>query len=141
MSRRVRSLVLLSLISPFHPTTDVRVNLDDDEQKYPAGRHVPQSSGTPSAGIPAWMESAGPDSTIENADIVLWHTFGLNHFPAPEDWPIMSAASVQMVLEPKGFFARNPALDVPPEKGFAPSEIAGATFNAASGGDGGKKWS
>jgi Cu2+-containing amine oxidase len=55
-----------------------------------AGRHVPQSSGEPSKGIPEWI-AANPTEKIDNTDIVLWHIFGITHFPAPEDYPIMPA--------------------------------------------------
>lgn len=39
-------------------------------------------------GLPAWIE-ANKDASIDNADIVLWHTFGVSHFPTPEDYPVM----------------------------------------------------
>ena len=63
---------------------------DDDSQLHPAGRHVPQTSGEPSQGIPAWI-AANPDANLDNEDVVLWHTFGLTHFPSPEDFPVMPA--------------------------------------------------
>lgn len=63
---------------------------DSDDQLHPAGRHVPQTSGEPSQGLPAWI-AASPDSSVANADVVLWHTFGLTHFPSPEDFPVMPA--------------------------------------------------
>ena len=34
------------------------------------------------AGLPAF--TAG-DRSIDGEDIVVWHTFGLTHFPRPED--------------------------------------------------------
>jgi primary-amine oxidase len=78
-----------------------------DEEKFPAGRHVPQNSGKPSqgenisalpakkstdndSGLPAWI-AADEDGKIDNTDIVVWHTFGVTHFPSPEDYPIMPA--------------------------------------------------
>jgi primary-amine oxidase len=64
--------------------------LDDDGQLHPAGRHVPQTSGEPSQGLPAWI-AANPDANLDNEDVVLWHTFGLTHFPSPEDFPVMPA--------------------------------------------------
>lgn len=63
---------------------------DDDSQLHPAGRHVPQTSGEPSQGLPAWI-SANPSANLDNEDVVLWHTFGLTHFPSPEDFPVMPA--------------------------------------------------
>jgi len=52
---------------------------------------------------------------------VLWHTFGLVHFPAPEDFPIMPAEPMTLLLRPRNFFDRNPALDVPPSFCSVPS--------------------
>ena len=45
---------------------------------------------------------------------MLWHSFGLTHFPRTEDWPIMPVDYTGFTLKPTGFFDRNPALDVPP---------------------------
>ena len=44
----------------------------------------------------------------------MWHTFGLTHFPRPEDWPVMPVDYTGFTLKPVGFFDRNPTLDVPP---------------------------
>lgn len=111
------------------------VNADDDEQIHPAGRHVPQTSGEPSMGLPAWIEDNG-DVSIENTDIVLWHTFGITHFPSPEDFPIMPAEPMTLLLRPRNFFLKNPALDVPPSYCYTPSQRAGklsavSVYNAA----------
>lgn len=51
---------------------------DSDDQIYPAGRHVPQTSGEPSKGIPEWI-AADPQGSLDNTDVVLWHTFGVSH--------------------------------------------------------------
>jgi hypothetical protein len=59
---------------------------DSDDQLHPAGRHVPQTSGEPSVGIPEWI-AEDPNGSIDNTDVVLWHTFGVVHFPSPEDFP------------------------------------------------------
>ena len=57
------------------------------------------------------------DRPIENADIVLWYVFGINHVTRPEDWPVMPVERSGFMLKPVGFFARNPSLDVPPPFG------------------------
>ncbi|KAI9824743.1 MAG: hypothetical protein M1832_001569 [Thelocarpon impressellum] len=101
----------------------VHVTPYDDEQIHPAGRHVPQTSGEPSQGLPAWIAAAGPEASIENTDVVLWHTFGVVHFPAPEDYPVMPAEPMSVLLRPRHFFARNPALDVPPSFCSRPSQV------------------
>ncbi|PXY20789.1 primary-amine oxidase [Prauserella muralis] len=81
----------------------------DPAQRYPAGEKVNQHPG--GAGLPAWTAA---DRGIDGEDIVLWHTFGLTHFPRPEDWPVMPVDYAGFTLKPFGFFDRNPTLDVPP---------------------------
>lgn len=71
-----------------------------------------------------WIEKAGPSASIDNTDVVLWHTFGLTHFPTPEDFPIMPAEPMTVLLRPRNFFTRNPVLDVPPSFSRTPSEVA-----------------
>jgi len=78
------------------------------DERYPAGDLVNQHPG--GAGLPAYV--AG-DRPLIGADLVLWHTFGLTHFPRPEDWPVMPVDRIGFSLRPSGFFDRNPTLDVP----------------------------
>lgn len=108
----------------------VHVTRYSDEQIHPAGRHVPQSSGEPSQGLPEWVLT-DPQASIENTDVVLWHTFGINHFPAPEDFPVMPAEPVSVLLRPRNFFLRNPALDVPPSFSSRPSQVASSKMGVA----------
>jgi primary-amine oxidase len=96
---------------------------DSDDQIHPAGRHVPQTSGEPSQGIPAWIV-ADPDASIDNTDVVLWHTFGVTHFPSPEDYPVMPAEPMTVLLRPRNFFTQNPVMDVPPSYSSTPSQVA-----------------
>ena len=79
-----------------------------NEERYPTGDFVNQHSG--GAGLPEWVKA---DRQIDGEDIVVWHTFGLTHFPRPEDWPIMPVDTVGFKLRPEGFFDRSPVLDVP----------------------------
>ncbi|KAL1641659.1 peroxisomal copper amine oxidase [Diplodia intermedia] len=100
----------------------VHVTKYDDEQIHPAGRHVPQTSGEPSMGLPAWI-AADPHASVENTDVVMWHTFGITHFPSPEDFPVMPAEPMTLLLRPRNFFTRNPCLDVPPSYCSVPSGV------------------
>ncbi|MEU0470350.1 primary-amine oxidase [Amycolatopsis sp. NPDC006131] len=84
----------------------------DPAQRYAAGDFVNQHPG--GAGLPAYV--AG-DRDLDGQDLVVWHTFGLTHFPRPEDWPIMPVDYTGFKLKPVGFFDRNPALDVPRARG------------------------
>lgn len=98
--------------------------VDRDDQLWPAGRHVPQTSGeTDADGLGEWVGNGS--ESIENEDIVLWHTFGLTHFPAPEDFPIMPAEPMTVLLRPRNFFQNNPAMDVPPQRCITASQVAG----------------
>ncbi|TCP49934.1 primary-amine oxidase [Tamaricihabitans halophyticus] len=83
-----------------------------DSERYPAGDLVNQSS--PGAGLPEFVKE---DRDIDGTDLVVWHTFGLTHFPRLEDWPVMPVDSCGFTLKPAGFFDRNPTLDVPAPAG------------------------
>jgi primary-amine oxidase len=78
------------------------------DENYPSGDLVNMHGG--GAGLPEWTAA---DRSVDDTDIVLWHTFGLTHFPRPEDWPVMPVDSTGFVLKPYGFFDRNPTLDIP----------------------------
>ncbi|ODH52159.1 hypothetical protein GX48_01714 [Paracoccidioides brasiliensis] len=122
----------------------VRVTKYAGDQLYPAGRHVPQTSGipSPSPGLPTWIAQAScssSDSSIENADIVLWHTFGMTHFPSREDFPIMPAEPISLLLRPRNFFGRNPVLDVKPSWARSPSQVAAGTEGPCCGAGKGKR--
>lgn len=80
----------------------------DHDQRHPAGDLVNQHPGN--GGLPTY--TAG-DRSVENGDIVVWHTFGAVHYPRPEDWPVMPVEYCGFTLRPVGFFDRNPTLDVP----------------------------
>jgi primary-amine oxidase len=79
------------------------------DERWPCGDFVVQSRED--RGLPVWTAQ---DRPIQDADVVLWYTFGIHHIPRPEEWPIMSVDVVSFWLKPVGFFDRNPALDVPP---------------------------
>ncbi len=85
-------------ITPYEPT-----------ERRAAGDHPNQHAG--GDGLPAWTAA---DRSLVDADVVLWHTFGVTHVPRPEDWPVMPVERCGFRLSPAGFFDANPALDVPP---------------------------
>ncbi|MDQ1556649.1 MAG: primary-amine oxidase [Actinomycetota bacterium] len=89
-------------------TKHLWVTAYEPDELYPAGDFVNMHPG--GAGLPAWTAA---DRNVDSTDIVLWHTFGLTHFPRLEDWPIMPVDSTGFVLKPHGFFGRNPTLDIP----------------------------
>jgi primary-amine oxidase len=83
----------------------------DPEQRYAAGDFPNQ--GMPD-GLPVWTAE---DRSVQQEEIVVWHSFGVTHVPRPEDWPIMPVEYAGFTLKPAGFFGENPALDLPkPEK-------------------------
>jgi primary-amine oxidase len=81
----------------------------DEAERHPSGRYP--YGQTETVGLPQW---SGADRALDESDVVLWYTVGTTHFVRPEDWPIMPVARAGFRLEPVGFFARNPALDIPP---------------------------
>ncbi|TJY66256.1 primary-amine oxidase [Arthrobacter sp. CAU 1506] len=62
------------------------------------------------AGLPAWTAE---NRSVENTDVVLWHTVGVTHIPRSEDWPVMPNEVASFMLVPNNFFDKSPALDVP----------------------------
>ena len=79
------------------------------DERRGAGEYPNQHDG--GDGLPAWTAS---DRTLVDEDVVLWYCFGLTHIPRPEDWPVMPVEYTGFLLQPSGFFDRNPALDIPP---------------------------
>lgn len=91
-------------VTPYHP-----------EERYPTGEYVNQSDGE-SDGLTKYVQQG---RSIDNTDLVAWHTFGLHHTVRPEDFPVQNCVSVGFKLMPAGFFDRNPNLDMPIEKNKA----------------------
>lgn len=75
---------------------------------YAAGRYPHLSEKD--TGLSIWTRD---NETIHNEDLVLWYTMGVTHGPREEEWPIMNTHHVGFKLMPAGFFASNPAMDVP----------------------------
>lgn len=103
-------------------THDLWVTRYSPSERYPSGELVNQNDGFGT--IDRWIER---DADIDGQDIVVWHTFGLTHFPRTEDWPIMPVDSTGFSLVPHGFFDQNPTLDVP-----APTPAHGACHTGAA---------
>ena len=86
-----------------------------DYELFPAGDYVCQSTGEENhphnQTIVDW---ANRNESIENTDIVCYMQFGLTHFPRTEDFPIMPAEPVSIMMRASNFFRKNPALWVPP---------------------------
>jgi primary-amine oxidase len=80
----------------------------DPCERYPAGEFVNQSTGDD--GLPVWTAQ---DRPVENADVVLWHSFGVHHLPRPEDHPVQPCVVCGFTLAPIGFFDQNPVIDLP----------------------------
>lgn len=88
---------------------------------YPSGDHVAQWSGDGSRGFREWVGD-GSDN-VENTDIVFFHTFGITHFPSPEDFPLMPTEIFDVMLRPRHFFTESPVLDVKPSYARTTSEV------------------
>lgn len=97
-----------------------------DHELFPAGNYVCQSSGEHHPDNLTITDWVARNESIENTDIVCYVQFGLTHFPRTEDFPIMPAEPVSVVIRASNFFEKNPALWVPPSEmvGDAPSTEA-----------------
>ncbi|MDB2660667.1 hypothetical protein N9Z36_03810 [Luminiphilus sp.] len=78
------------------------------DELFSSGIAVNQSA--PGVGLPHY---ASNNDVLEDSDLVAWPTIGFHHVPMAEDWPVMPAKVDEIVLKPRNFFDRNPALDVP----------------------------
>jgi primary-amine oxidase len=79
------------------------------DERFPAGEFVNLSDGQDSI-----AEFVQKNRDLEQADLVLWHVFGLHHLPRTEDFPVQPAMSTGFMLQPCGFFDENPAINLPP---------------------------
>lgn len=108
-------LMLAQEGSPIHKragfaTKHVWVTKFDPAERYASGEFPNQHAG--GDGLPKFIAN---NRNIENEDIVLWHSFGHTHVCKPEDFPIMPVEYAGFMLKPNGFFAENPAMDLPPD--------------------------
>ncbi|MEH1778761.1 MAG: primary-amine oxidase [Nostoc sp.] len=74
-----------------------------------AGGDYPNQT-RPGQGLPKYIAD---DEALMGEDIVLWYTMGVTHIPRSEDWPVMPVHQVGFKLVPRGFFSRNPAINLP----------------------------
>lgn len=105
-------------------TKDLWVTRYSPDERFPSGELVNQNDGF--GAIDSWIRR---DADIDGQDIVLWHTFGLTHFPRTEDWPIMPVDKTGFSFVPHGFFDGNPTLDVPASQ---PAHGSGCHAEAAA---------
>lgn len=109
-----------------------------DYEMFPAGDYVCQSTGDgnhpDNSQISDWIAR---NETIENTDIVCYMQFGLTHFPRTEDFPVMPAEPVGIMMRASNFFQRNPALWVPPSTVTKDLSSRAAFTNAAGSSTGG----
>ncbi len=89
-------------------TRHVWVTAFDPAEKYASGDYPNVHAG--GDGLPRYIRQ---DRSIENTDIVLWHSFGHTHVCKPEDFPVMPVEYAGFTLKPNGFFNANAANDVP----------------------------
>jgi primary-amine oxidase len=75
---------------------------------YAGGNYPNQTQ--PGQGLPKYISD---DESLTNEDIVVWYTMGMTHVPRPEDWPVMPVHRIGFKLVPRGFFSRNPVINLP----------------------------
>jgi primary-amine oxidase len=112
-------------------TKHVWVTAFDKSEKYGSGDYPNNSAG--GEGLPKYVAQ---DRAIENADIVLWHSFGHTHVCKPEDFPIMPVEYAGFMLKPNGFFATNIGMNLPPDQNrHSVDNRGGCGTGPAAGGD------
>ncbi|MEO1521952.1 MAG: primary-amine oxidase [Cyanobacteria bacterium J06633_2] len=82
----------------------------DPDQLYAAGDYPNQ--GRADQGLPSYIAN---DESISDEDVVVWYTLGVSHVTRVEDWPVMPVHREGFKLIPRGFFDRNPAINLPDE--------------------------
>ncbi len=75
---------------------------------YAGGDYPNQTQ--PKQGLPKYIAD---DESLPGEDVVVWYTMGMTHVPRPEDWPVMPTHQIGFKLVPRGFFSRNPAINLP----------------------------
>lgn len=92
-------------------TANLWVTPYSENERFPAGEHTPQGSG--SDGLADWTKK---DRSLVDCEegLVVWHSFGVVHVPRVEDFPVMPCEVTGFTLKPDNFFGGNPAIDVPP---------------------------
>ncbi|BAZ31497.1 copper amine oxidase [Cylindrospermum sp. NIES-4074] len=75
---------------------------------YAGGDYPNQTK--PGQGLPKYIAD---NESLTGEDVVLWYTMGMTHVPRPEDWPVMPTHRIGFKLVPRGFFNRNPAINLP----------------------------
>jgi primary-amine oxidase len=78
------------------------------DERYAAGDYPNQHAG--GAGLPEYTQH---NRDIADTDVVLWYSLNSHHPVRLEDWPVMPVGRAGFLLQPVGFFDRNPALDAP----------------------------
>ncbi len=89
-------------------THHVWVTKYNPTELYAGGDYPNQTQ--PGQGLPKYIAD---DEALMGEDIVLWYTMGVTHIPRSEDWPVMPVHRVGFKLVPRGFFSRNPAINLP----------------------------
>lgn len=88
---------------------DLWVTAYDPNERYAAGEYAVLSP--PGEGLPKWAQA---DRPIENRDLVVWPTVGMQHKVRAEDWPVMPVLWHEIKVRPFDFHNRNPALNLGP---------------------------
>lgn len=92
-------------------TKHIWVTAFDAAEKYASGDYPNNNAG--GDGLPKYVAQ---NRNIDNADIVVWHSFGHTHICKPEDFPIMPVEYAGFMMKPNGFFAANIGMNIPADK-------------------------
>ena len=98
-------------------TKHIWVTPFDADERYASGEFPNQHAG--GDGLPRYIRN---NRSIENGDLVVWHSFGHTHVCKPEDFPVMPVEYAGFMLKPNGFFSENPAMDLPADRNMASAD-------------------
>jgi primary-amine oxidase len=85
----------------------------EESERFIGGQY-PNQAEPGEDGVHVWQRQ---QRSIDGVPLVLWPVLGSHHLPRPEQWPVMPVEAIRLILEPDGFFDRNPALDIPDPAG------------------------
>lgn len=84
-------------------THPVWVTAYNDNEQGAAGQFP--RSGKADQGLPEYVKN---NETLDNEDLVVWHTFAVTHAPRPEEFPIMNRMMSGFYILSRNFQSANP---------------------------------
>ncbi len=84
-------------------THPIWVSVYNDDEQAAAGTFP--RSGRSGQGLPEYIKD---QQSLDNTDIVVWHTFAVTHAPRPEEYPFMNKMQSGFHIISRNFQSANP---------------------------------